>query len=85
LAEPSHVEAAEELAVVRCVECGRLQQRDDGWHLYYADLGEVAIYWPDCAEQEFTGGRQRLAPQFLRRRQRRKFERAIAKIWSHDL
>ena len=50
---PVYDEAAETLAVVRCVECGRLQERDDGWHLYFADVGEVAIYCPDCAEREF--------------------------------
>ena len=54
LAQPVYSEAAEMLAVVRCVECERLQQQDEFWHLRFADIGEVAIYCPVCAEWEFS-------------------------------
>jgi hypothetical protein len=43
----------ETLAAVRCVECGRPREREEGWQLYLADIGEVAIYCPDCVEREF--------------------------------
>jgi predicted metal-binding protein len=45
----------ETLAVVRCVECSRRQQSDEFWQLRFADIGEVAIYCPACAEREFGG------------------------------
>jgi hypothetical protein len=55
--EPTYGEAADTLAVVRCVECGRPQQPDElgeSWHLRFADIGEIAIYCPACAEREFA-------------------------------
>jgi hypothetical protein len=52
---PLYSEAAETFAVVRCVECGRLQSADESWRLHFADIGELAIYCPDCAEREFGG------------------------------
>jgi hypothetical protein len=55
MSEARPVETAETLAVVRCVECGRLRERDEIWLLYFADTGEVTIYCPDCAEREFGG------------------------------
>jgi hypothetical protein len=53
LAEPGHAEAAETLAVIRCVECGRLREGDEPWHVYLADIAEACVYCPDCAEREF--------------------------------
>jgi hypothetical protein len=35
------------------VECGRSKRRAEVWHLIFVDLGEVAIYCPECAEREF--------------------------------
>jgi hypothetical protein len=35
------------------VECGRSKPRAEVWHLIFVDLGEVAIYCPECAEREF--------------------------------
>jgi hypothetical protein len=29
------------------------QRRAEVWHLIFVDLGEVAIYCPECAEREF--------------------------------
>jgi hypothetical protein len=52
-AEP--LESVETFAVVRCVECDRLRERDEIWLLYFADTGEVAIYCPECAEREYGG------------------------------
>jgi hypothetical protein len=39
---------------VACAECGR-SDPDSGerWKLYFADIGEVVIYCPRCAEREF--------------------------------
>jgi hypothetical protein len=54
LAQPLYGEAAETLAVVCCVECGRLQQQDELWHVQFADIGELVIYCPECAEGEFA-------------------------------
>jgi hypothetical protein len=36
-----------------CTECGRQPQPGELWRLYFADIGEVAIYCPECAEREF--------------------------------
>jgi hypothetical protein len=55
MSEARPAETAETLAGVRCVECGRLQEQHERWHLYLADIGEVAIYCPGCAEREFGG------------------------------
>ncbi len=43
----------ETLATVRCVECGREAEPGEPWCLRFADLGEVAVYCPECAEREF--------------------------------
>jgi hypothetical protein len=52
--QPLSGEAADTLAIVRCVECGGLyEQGDEFWSLRFADLGEVAIYCRECAEREF--------------------------------
>src|SRR6266542_2505492 len=32
------------LATVRCIECGRAPRAGELWRLYFADLGEVAIF-----------------------------------------
>jgi len=53
MSEARPTENAETLASVRCVECGRLQQQDELWNLHFADIGELAIYCPECAEREF--------------------------------
>jgi hypothetical protein len=41
------------VAALRCVECGREAVPGELWRLLFADLGEVAVYCPDCAECEF--------------------------------
>ena len=49
-------EATETIAAVRCVECGRRAGPGELWRLFFADLGEVAVYCPACAEREFVEG-----------------------------
>ena len=51
---------AETLAVVRCVECGAEAVAPEGWHVYFADLGEVPVYCESCAVWEFGAN---LAPK----------------------
>jgi hypothetical protein len=46
-------EAPETVAAVRCVECGRQAEPGELWRLFFADLGEVAVYCAGCAEREF--------------------------------
>jgi len=46
-------ELTEPLAFVQCIECGRLGEDDETWHLRFADIAEVVIYCPTCAEREF--------------------------------
>lgn len=41
------------LATVTCVECGREPRAGEAWQLRFADIGEVAIYSPECAAREF--------------------------------
>jgi hypothetical protein len=42
---------------VACTECGRRHpRREEIWRLLFVDLGEVAIYCPECAEREFGSG-----------------------------
>jgi hypothetical protein len=48
-------EPTETLAAVLCVECGRLRAGDELWCVRFADIGEIAIYCPECAEREFGG------------------------------
>ena len=36
-----------------CTECGRHLEPGEVWHLHFVDLGEIAIYCPECAEREF--------------------------------
>jgi Zn finger protein HypA/HybF involved in hydrogenase expression len=43
----------EPLAVPKCLECGREPRPRELWRLYFADLGEVAVYCPQCASREF--------------------------------
>jgi hypothetical protein len=33
--------------------CGRQPRHGGLWRLYVVDIGKVAIYRPECAEQEF--------------------------------
>jgi hypothetical protein len=40
-------------ASMTCQECGRHPHLGELWRLYFADIGEVVIYCPDCAEREF--------------------------------
>jgi hypothetical protein len=48
------------LATITCVECGRQPRASELWRLYFADVGEVAIYCPECAKREFgETGRER--------------------------
>jgi ribosomal protein L44E len=36
-----------------CAECGRSPRRGEVWRILFADIGEVAIYCPECTEREF--------------------------------
>jgi hypothetical protein len=36
-----------------CAECGRSPRPGEIWRLLFTDIGEVAIYCPECAEREF--------------------------------
>ena len=36
-----------------CGECGRRPLPGERWSLRFADLGEVAVYCPECDEREF--------------------------------
>jgi hypothetical protein len=38
---------------VTCTECGRQHRGGERWHVYFVDIGEVAIYCPGCASGEF--------------------------------
>jgi hypothetical protein len=39
---------------IHCQECGREDDSDHrGWKAYFADIGEVVIYWPECVERAF--------------------------------
>jgi hypothetical protein len=50
----------ETLAVeMSCAECRRKPERGDVWRLLFADIGEVAVYCPECAEREFDDSRGR--------------------------
>jgi hypothetical protein len=42
------------LAIITCVEFGREPRSGETWQLRFADIGEVAIYCPECAEREFS-------------------------------
>jgi hypothetical protein len=35
-----------------CPECGRSPRAGETWRIVFADIGEVAIYCLECAEQE---------------------------------
>ena len=39
--------------LVRCVECGEEEAVPEGWQLRFADVAEVAVYCPECAQREF--------------------------------
>jgi hypothetical protein len=42
------------LAGIRCQECGRKDDYEErGWKAYIADVNEVVILCPECAEREF--------------------------------
>jgi hypothetical protein len=43
----------ERFDAVTCAECGRQPRPGELWRLYFADIGEVVIYCPACAEREF--------------------------------
>ena len=47
------VPESESLAEVSCTECGRRPRSGERWSLRFADLGEVAVYCPECDELEF--------------------------------
>jgi hypothetical protein len=36
-----------------CAECGRSPRAGEMWRVLFADIGEVAVYCPECAEREF--------------------------------
>ena len=38
---------------VTCTECGRRLLPGERWSLRFADIGEVAVYCPECDEREF--------------------------------
>ena len=44
---------AEQVAQVCCAECRGEWPAGELWHLRFADLGEVVIFCPECAEREF--------------------------------
>ena len=50
--EPAATEAPAE---VSCTECGRRPLPGERWSLRFADLGEVAVYCPECDDREFAG------------------------------
>ena len=37
-----------------CTECGRRPLPGERWSLRFAELGEVAVYCPDCDRREFS-------------------------------
>jgi len=39
-----------------CTECGRRPLPGERWSLRFAELGEVAVYCPDCDRREFSDG-----------------------------
>ena len=43
----------ETIASPTCAEYGRSPQRGEVWRVLFADISEVAIYCPECAEREF--------------------------------
>jgi NAD-dependent SIR2 family protein deacetylase len=49
---------AESLAAVSCVECHRKYRLGELWRLLFADIGEIAVYCPECAEREFGEAEQ---------------------------
>jgi hypothetical protein len=39
---------------IHCQECGREDDSNErGWKAYFADIGEVVFYRPECAQREF--------------------------------
>jgi RNase P subunit RPR2 len=42
--------------MLNCTECGRRLLPGERRSLRFADLGEVAIYCPECDRTEFSGG-----------------------------
>jgi hypothetical protein len=36
-----------------CAECGRSPRRGEVWRVLFADIGEVYVFCPVCAEREF--------------------------------
>jgi len=36
-----------------CTECGQSPEAVETWRIVFADIGEAAIYFPDCAAREF--------------------------------
>lgn len=45
--------AVEREDAIRCVECVRAPRPGETWQLCFADIGDVVIYCPECAEREF--------------------------------
>jgi hypothetical protein len=57
MASDERGEPAENLAPVSCTECGRKPHAGELWRLLFADIGEVVIYCPACAQREFGRAR----------------------------
>jgi Zn finger protein HypA/HybF involved in hydrogenase expression len=36
-----------------CAECWRSPRAGETWRIMFVDLGEVAVYCPECGEREF--------------------------------
>lgn len=49
-------DTSETLAAVSCAECGGHPRAGELWRVLFADIGEAATYWPECAEREFAEG-----------------------------
>jgi hypothetical protein len=61
----------ETLLAPRCVECGRPQQQDELWHLSLVDIGELAIYCPECSRERVRLRLSRDRASLLPRQRRR--------------
>ena len=36
-----------------CAECGHSPRAGETWRIMFVDLGEVAVYCPECGKREF--------------------------------
>jgi hypothetical protein len=66
----------ETVAELTCTECGRRPLPGERWSLRFADLGEVAIYCPDC--DQGSSGMSTTKPRRFRRATRTCLSAAVA-------